>query len=243
VNVELRKMFDTRSGFWLMASIGIAAFLATVGVIGFAPDHRFTYATFVQAIRIPTSLLLPVIAILSVTSEWTQRSGLTTFTLVPHRRRIIGAKAIAAVVVGVGAMVVTFSVAALGNLAGAAATSHPAVWDAAPAESAYFVLGSVLAVLTGFMLGLVTRASSGALAGFLVYMVLLPIIFGLAATRDGWFRTAQPWLDVQDAQRALFGMSGALTGDQWAHVAVTGLVWLVLPLAVGLRQVMRSEIK
>jgi hypothetical protein len=29
VGVELRKMFDTRSGFWLMASIAIAATLAT----------------------------------------------------------------------------------------------------------------------------------------------------------------------------------------------------------------------
>ena len=27
VKVELRKMFDTRSGFWLMASIGILAAL------------------------------------------------------------------------------------------------------------------------------------------------------------------------------------------------------------------------
>ena len=29
VTTELRKMFDTRSGFWLMASIGILALLAT----------------------------------------------------------------------------------------------------------------------------------------------------------------------------------------------------------------------
>ena len=33
-------MFDTRSGFWLMASIGIAAVLATAAVIVFAPDTR-----------------------------------------------------------------------------------------------------------------------------------------------------------------------------------------------------------
>ena len=29
VSVELRKCLDTRAGFWLMASIGIAALLAT----------------------------------------------------------------------------------------------------------------------------------------------------------------------------------------------------------------------
>ena len=33
VAVELRKMFDTRSGFWLMASIVITATLATTAVM------------------------------------------------------------------------------------------------------------------------------------------------------------------------------------------------------------------
>ena len=36
--VELRKMFDTRSGFWLMASIAITAVLATGAVDLWAPD-------------------------------------------------------------------------------------------------------------------------------------------------------------------------------------------------------------
>ena len=36
IAVELRKMFDTRSGFWLIASIAITAVLAAAGVILFA---------------------------------------------------------------------------------------------------------------------------------------------------------------------------------------------------------------
>ena len=43
--VELRKSFDTRSGFWLMASVGIAALLATASVIAFAPESELTYDT------------------------------------------------------------------------------------------------------------------------------------------------------------------------------------------------------
>ena len=35
VGVELRKMFDTRSGFWLMASIVITSVLATAAIIVF----------------------------------------------------------------------------------------------------------------------------------------------------------------------------------------------------------------
>ena len=53
--VELRKMFDTRSGFWLIASIAITALLATGGVILWAPDGDLTYSTFATAIRFPVS--------------------------------------------------------------------------------------------------------------------------------------------------------------------------------------------
>ena len=91
--VELRKMFDTRSGFWLMASIVISALIATIALIVFAPDDELTYASFGKAIAYPMLVILPMIALLSVTSEWSQRSGLTTFTLIPHRGRVITAKA------------------------------------------------------------------------------------------------------------------------------------------------------
>ena len=36
------------------------------------------------AIEVPLTVFLPIIAVLSVTAEWSQRTGLTTFTLVPH---------------------------------------------------------------------------------------------------------------------------------------------------------------
>ena len=109
IQVELRKMFDTRSGFWLIASIAISAVLATGGVILWAPDDQLTYSTFATAIRFPVVIILPLIAILSVTSEWSQRTGLTTFTLVPHRSRIITAKAISAVAIAIAAMVLALS--------------------------------------------------------------------------------------------------------------------------------------
>ena len=120
VTTELRKMLDTRSGFWLTASIGILALLATAAVILFAPHNELTYNTFVAAIGIPMTLVLPMFAILSVTGEWSQRSGLTTFTLVPHRGRVIAAKAISCVGVAVVTIPLAFGIGALGNVAGTA---------------------------------------------------------------------------------------------------------------------------
>jgi 5-methyltetrahydropteroyltriglutamate--homocysteine methyltransferase len=118
VKVELRKMFNTRSGFWMLVSIGVLSVIATGAVLIFAPDGEITYENFAAAIGFPMSVILPMIAILGVTSEWSQRSGLTTFTLVPSRGRVIGAKAIATFVVGVVSMAVAFAVGAVGNLLG-----------------------------------------------------------------------------------------------------------------------------
>ncbi len=241
VGVELVKMFDTRSGFWLMASIFIAAVLATGAVILFAPDSALTYDNFAAAIGFPMAVILPMVAILSVTGEWSQRSGLTTFTLVPNRGRVVGAKAIAALGVAVVSMVLAFAVGAVGNIVGTAITGADLVWDISAAHMGYIVLGNVLGLLVGFMLGVLIRNSAGAIVAYFVFSLLLPTVFGVLATSQAWFRDLQPWVDFNYAQGALF--NGDMTGEHWANLGTAGLIWLVAPLAVGLAMVMRSEVK
>jgi hypothetical protein len=241
--IELRKMFDTRSGFWLMASIAITATIATVAVVLFASDDSLTYSSFGAAVGVPMTIVLPMIAILSVTSEWSQRSGLTTFTLVPSRGRVILAKALAAVGVAVVSMLLALAIGALGNVVGAAINGTPQVWDISVVDSLQIILGNVLGLLAGFMLGVLIRNSPGAIVAYFVYSLVLPSLAAILAANQEWFRDAQGWVDVNYAQTALFSTEGALTGAQWAHIAVTGVIWLVVPLAVGLRMLMRSEIK
>src|SRR3978361_2351645 len=163
--VELRKMFDTRSGFWLIASIAIVSLLAAGGVILWAPDGQLTYSTFATAIRFPVVIILPLIAILAVTSEWSQRTGLTTFTLVPHRGRIVMAKAISSVTIAIAATVLAFAVGALGNLLGATIRGAALVWDVNVTQCLYYLLGMVLSLLLGFMLGVLFRASTVRIVG------------------------------------------------------------------------------
>ena len=174
VSVELRKMFDTRSGFWLLASIGITGLLTMVGTIAFAPDKDLTYYTFARAIGFPMTFVLPIIAVLAITGEWSQRTGLTTFTLVPHRSRVVRAKVIASVVVGVAAMLFAFVTGAVGNLVGTAIAGISPVWDVSAAEGFNIVLGSLLCLLTGTMLGMLIRSSAAALVAYFVYSLLLP---------------------------------------------------------------------
>jgi len=243
IAVELRKMFDTRSGFWLIASIAITAVLAAAGVILFAADDQLTYSTFATAIRFPVVIILPLVAILAVTSEWSQRTGLTTFTLIPHRGRIITAKAISSVVIAIAAMALTFAVGALGNLVGAAVTGAPLVWDVTITQCLYYVLGMVLSLLIGFMIGVLIRSSTGATVAYFILTFVLPTIFGLVATSQQWFHDLRPWIDIQFAQSGLFVFDQALTGEQWVQIAVTGVIWLVTPLVIGLGFVMRAEVK
>ncbi|EAP98202.1 hypothetical protein JNB_14598 [Janibacter sp. HTCC2649] len=241
LKVELRKMFNTRSGMWLMCSIGILALLATGAVMIFSADADLTYDNFGAAVGIPMVIILPIIATLSVTSEWSQRSGLTTFTLVPHRGRVIGAKLAVAVLVGVAAMVLALSVGALGNLVGASVAGIDPVWNLSVSHMLTITLATVLNMLIGFMLGVLIRNSPGAIVGYFVYNFVLPPLTMLLATSQSWWRDLQPWMDFNFTQGFLF--NGDLTTRQWSQLGVTGLFWLAIPLAIGLFLVRRSEVK
>ena len=241
LKVELRKMFNTRSGMWLMCSIGILAVLATTAVMLFAPEADLTYDNFSAAVGFPMVIILPMIATLSVTSEWSQRSGLTTFTLVPHRGRVIMAKLAVAVGVGVVAMGVALAVGALGNLAGASIAGVDPAWDVPVSQMLTITLGGVLNMLIGFMLGVLIRSSAGAIVAYFVYNFALAPLTMLLATSQAWWRDLQPWVDFNFAQGALF--EGDLTATQWQQLGVSGLFWLVIPLAIGLFVVRRSEVK
>lgn len=241
IGVELRKMFDTRAGFWLMASVGIVAVLATAAVILWAPDAAITQETFSTAIGMPLSVVLPIIAIMSVTSEYSQRTGLSTYTLVPWRGRVIAAKVAVTLAVGVVSMLLALAVGAVGNLVGSAVTGLDPVWDVGIETFGYIVLANVLGMLMGFMLGVVFRSTPAAIVGFFVYSFVLPGAFAALAAFQEWFRDLQPWVDANYAITRLF--DNAMTAEYWQQLGVTTLVWLWIPLALGLRAVLRAEVK
>ena len=242
VTIELRKMFNTRSGLWLLVSIGVLSVVATGAVLIFAPDSEIAYENFAAAIGFPMSVILPMIAILGVTSEWSQRSGLTTFTLVPSRGRIIWAKAFATFVVGVVSMAVAFAVGAVGNLLGSTVMGLDAVWDVSLAAAAQIVLGNLVGMAIGFTLGVVLRNSAAAIVGYFVVSLVLPGILALLAQVRSWFADLQPWIDWNFTQVVLFE-NDTDTLTEWAMLASTTGIWIALPLAIGLLFLRRSEVK
>ena len=242
VKIELRKMFNTRSGLWMLVSIGVLSVIATGAVLTFAPDTAVTYGNIAKAIGFPMSVILPMIAILGVTSEWSQRSGLTTFTLVPSRGRVIGAKASATFVVGVVSMAVAFAVGAVGNLLGSTIMGLDTVWDVSVAAAAQILLGNLVGMAIGFTLGVVLRNSAAAIVGYFVVSFVLPGILALLALVREWFLDLQPWIDWNYTQVQLF--DGATnTGKEWAMLGSTTMIWIVIPLGLGLLSLRRSEVK
>lgn len=241
VGVEISKMFNTRSGFWLLASVGILSTIATIATVLFVPDDEVTYDGFAAAVGFPMSVVLPMIAILSITSEWSQRSGLTTFTLVPNRGRVIGAKLIATLLVGAASIGIAFGVGAIGNIVGSAIVGVDTTWDITLGNAALIFVADALGMLMGFTLGILIRSSPGAIVGYFVYALVLPAALGTLAAFQDWFADRQGWIDFNFASTRLY--EGDMGGEDWAHLAVAGTFWLVIPLAIGLFSVTRSEVK
>lgn len=236
VRVELRKMVDTRAGQWL---IGIIAFVTLAAIVIFglaANDADKTFGNFAAFAGTPQGFLLPVMAILLITQEWGQRTAMVTFTLEPHRGRVLLAKVIGALVIGVGAFVLSLILAS-----GAAAIfgGSNAFDDFAMADIGAFGLLQVLGVLQGLAFGLLLLNSATAIVAFF----LIPSIFAIVANVWGALRDAAAWIDFGTAQAPLIDGAGQMTGQEWAQLATTAIIWVGLPLAAGALRMLRAELK
>ena len=94
VAIELRKMVDTRAGFWLSA--GVVAATAVVVLISMltGPAGVHDLARTLKFALQPSAFLLPVTGILLVTGEFSQRTAMTTFALVPSRPACCGPRSV-----------------------------------------------------------------------------------------------------------------------------------------------------
>jgi ABC-2 type transport system permease protein len=243
VAVELRKMADTRAGRWLL--ISIAALTALVLAIQLAVilsnDLQVDFRDFMIAMNTPMGVLLPVLGIMSVTSEWTQRTAMVTFTLEPSRSRLILAKFVSTMLIAVVAVVIGLALSVVANLLYGALSGDEVLWDIGVVDVVFYFLLHAIGMATGFAFGTLFLNTAAAIVVYFVYSFVLPGLFQLGAQLIDWFADIQPWVDFAAAQNPL--IEGNVNGEQWAQLAVSGLLWLGLPLAVGLWRVLRAEVK
>ncbi len=233
VAVELRKMVDTRAGFWLqVATVAITVVAVAVAVaIGDGADH-----TFVSILTVglqPAAVLLPIVGILLVTSEWSQRTGLITFVLTPMRSRVLGAKLIASLVLTGAMLVMCIAVVAAGVLV--ASPGVEGTWsDVAPMigqSAVYLASGTV----TGVAFGAILLASAPAIVANFALPIAFAAVFSLS-----FLSGVAPWVDTVRATGPL--SEGVLDATQWAHAGTALLLWMVLPLLIGIWRITRREV-
>ncbi|MBZ5737423.1 ABC transporter permease subunit [Nocardioides mangrovi] len=244
VRVEMRKAYDTGSGRWLLISTAIltAVVMAIQLAVGISQDDVFlTYNSFLTSTNFSIGLLLPVIGIMLLTSEWSQRTAMVSFSLEPRRPLVIAAKLVVGLALAVVAVAIALVLATICNGLYGALGDDPVVWNAGVAHTAAFVLLQVIGMLTGFAFAALLLNTPAAIVIYMVYSFVLPGLFELGAQLMDWFDRIRPWIDFNYAQGPL--VDATMTGKDWAYFAVSGFLWLVIPLAIGVWRVLRAEVK
>ncbi|MDG4792930.1 ABC transporter permease [Micromonospora sp. WMMD1082] len=233
--VELRKLVDTRAGRWLLITIGLVAALIVTLQLVYAPDAEQTFVNFFLPSLFPVGLLLPVLGILSITSEWSQRTALTTFALVPRRERVIAAKLAAVVLAALASVLASLALAAAGTLV-AGATGGAGSWRIEGTLILHAAVFQVANVLMGAGFGLLLLHTPLAIVAYLI----LPIAWSIVGELVRPLSRAAEWLDTGRTMEPLF--TTEMTAGQWGRLGVSLLVWLVVPLVAGLVRTMRREV-
>ncbi len=243
VKVELRKMVDTRAGKWLLGITGgLVAIANVVALIIFTVNDisDVQYGSFIAITAYVSSIFLPILGIMLITQEWSQRTGMVSFTLEPHRDRVIWSKAIAGLALSLGCVVLGLVVGLVMNLL-YGALQGPISWDLGVKYLGGFILTQALAMMAGFALAALFLNTPAAIVLFFVYSFVLPGILAILGNLLNSFEKIRPWIDFQAAQQPLGDAS--MHGNDWGHLLTSGLIWLVLPLAIGVVRIMRAEVK
>lgn len=235
VRVEARKQVDTLAGRWFMIILGLVI-LATMTIMQFFSDGDHSYGNYLAAAAVPLGIGLPVLGIMSATQEWSQRTAMTTFALEPRRGRVILAKVISTVLIGLGAVVLTLALGAAGRLV-ADARGAESPWGFHGWAVAGMALMLVIYVLNGLAFGLALLNTPAAIVAYFALPTLLPLM-----NLVSWLQTPYEWVDLSITTAPL-PLGDAMTGEQWAQLAVSVVLWVGVPLTIGVWRVLRREVK
>lgn len=234
--IELRKMTDTRAGFWLLVVVALMAAGMVALLLFTAPNSQRAFAGFFEGTLMPVSLLLPVLGILSVTSEWSQRTAVTTFTLVPARWRTTVAKLLAGTVLAALAAGVCLAAGALGNLLVGPVVDGNGAWTIEASAIGYAFLYQLIGVIMGVAFGMLFMNTPVAI----VLFFLLPSVWAILGQFVDALRTGREWLDQTVTLVPL--TTAEMSEEAWAQVGATVGLWVILPLVVGLVRLQRREV-
>ncbi|MEQ1699848.1 MAG: ABC transporter permease [Ilumatobacteraceae bacterium] len=194
---------------WVLGIIAVAFPLVVTLLTAFflGDEGDFEASDLLEGLQITTSLsriLIGVVAVAAITSEFGHGTIRTAFTATPRRSRVLIAKGI--MVVGCAMVVQALvSVLALG-VGGAIASSQGATIDFGSVDSFVpSIVGGILlaglSALAAYGIGMVMRSTPLAIVTFIVWPILGELIVGgliALATRSS---TAISWMPFQAGSR------------------------------------------
>jgi ABC-type transport system involved in multi-copper enzyme maturation permease subunit len=231
--VELRKMADTRSGFWLLLAVAGLTLVAVLVTALFGHEDQRTFRHILSNGLQPAGILLPVVGILVVSSEWSQRTALISFALVPERSRLLLAKLLAGIVLALVATAIGLVVAAFGTAIASTDVQH--VWSLPVGLLLQDVVYVVTAMIIGIGFGVALQSSAPAIVLYFV----LPIAFAALGSIHA-LTGAIEWINTAEALEPL--TTEVMSGHQWAQGLVALALWIVVPFTIGLWRLTRRDV-
>lgn len=242
LRVETRKLQDTRAPRVLLILTVVTSVLMAVAIPWLVRSAQrdsssMEWGTVILLVELLGSTLVPIVGLMLVTSEWSQRSALTTFLLEPRRERVLGAKMLVTLALALAYALLASALGALALLFAKHSLHVLVLWPSA---------GGVLRLLLSGLVEMAFAVAMGMLlmnpAAAIVTVLFLPQLFTLLALVPVHaISTLIDWLSLAAAESHL------ATGDFSDHGAlktlVALLVWIALPVALGVRRQLRAEPK
>ena len=243
VDVELRKLIDTRAGMWLLILIGAVIVLVeavlVITAINFGEVAPWSVMFAVMAT--PLGLLLAVLGVMTVTSEWGQRTSLVTFSLEPRRMRVVLAKLLAGLLATVVLLLFTLVFTAALNPLQATIIGQDAIWDVPRSQLVGFGILHTSAFFLGFSFGMLIPNTPAALVAYFVFRFVVPGLLMTLGMFWDWFAPVVNWVHFSNALEVVLDV--APTSEAYWHLASATGLWVVLPLVLGSVLLVRREIK
>lgn len=232
LRVEWRKSIDTRAARWLLLVVG----LVSVGLMAIPilrpEDNDQNLSGYLTNAAYGVAILLPIVSILTLTTEWSQRTVLSTFTSEPRRGRVLGAKLGAGMILALLGSALAYALACAG-LAVSGALGRDVSWamDAGPVVGVTLFVAIGVAMAMGF--GALIQNTPGAIVAYFVLPAVVSTI-GLA------LKDVRNWFDADVTFDWI--LTGSWTGNL-GPILTTLALWVALPLAAGAVRTNRREVK
>ena len=199
------------------------------------PDEDRNLLNFLAVAVQPASILMPIVGILLVSSEWTQRTAMITFALVAAPLARAGRQA-ARRAEPRGDRVRALPGHRRCSRRRSSAPTATQTWSLSAGLLGQVAFSVAVPMLIGIGFGAVLLSSAPAIVLYFVLPTALAALGAISALEG-----AARWLDQSRTMAPM--LEETLSATQWARVATSLALWLALPIALGFWRVARSDVR